>query len=76
MPGRHVTSSQTRVYLIAHQTDAPAIAAAKAGISRATAYRIESDPRLPSRKTKPRGRRRPDPLASGWESEIVPMLEA
>ena len=62
--------------MIAHQTDAPAIAAAKAGISRATAYRIESDPRLPSQKTKPRGRRRPDPLASVWESEIVPMLEA
>jgi len=58
------------------QTNAPAIAAAKAGFSAATAYRVEADPRLPSQKQKPRGRRRPDPLASVWESEIVPMLEA
>ena len=50
-------------------------AAAKGGISVATAYRIENDPRLPSQKTRPRGRR-PDPLAKFWESEIVPMLKA
>jgi transposase InsO family protein len=55
---------------------APAAAAAKAGFSRATAYRIEADPRLPSQKKAPRGRRRPDPLASVWMSEVVPMLEA
>jgi hypothetical protein len=57
-------------------TNGPAIAAAKAGLSTATAYRIEADPRLPSRKNKSRGRRRPDPLAGVWEGEIVPMLEA
>src|ERR1700726_5336383 len=57
------------------QTTAPALAAAKAGFSTATAYRIEADPRLPSQKEKPRGRRRPDPLAGVWDSEIVPMLE-
>ena len=58
------------------QTHGPSIAAAKAGFSTATAYRIESDPRLPSQKRKPRGRRRPDPLAGVWDSEIVPMMEA
>jgi transposase InsO family protein len=58
------------------QTHAPAIAAAKSGFSTATAYRIEADPRLPSQKTTPRGRRRPDPLAGVWDGEIVPMLEA
>ena len=58
------------------QINVPALAAAKAGFSTATAYRIEADPRLPSQKKKPRGRRRPDPLAGVWESEIVPMLEA
>ena len=58
------------------QTNGPAIAAAKAGFSSATAYRIEADPRLPSQKQKPRGRRRPDPLAGVWDSEIVPMLQA
>ena len=44
-------------------TDTVPIAAAKAGFSTATAYRIEKDPRLPSQKKAPRGRRRPDPLA-------------
>src|SRR5579864_2006899 len=58
------------------QSNGPAIAAAKAGFSTATAYRIEADPRLPSQKQKARGRRRPDPLASVWEGEIVPMLAA
>lgn len=53
-----------------------AVAAAKAGISTAIAYRIEADPRLPSQKPMPRGRRWPAPLASVWESEIMPMLEA
>jgi hypothetical protein len=57
------------------QSHAPAVAAAKAGFSIATAYRIEADPRLPSQKTKPRGRRRPDPLAGVWEGEIVPRRQ-
>ena len=58
------------------QTNDPAVAAAKAGFSRATAYRIEADPRLPSQKKQERGRRRPDPLAAVWDGEVVPMLEA
>ena len=58
------------------QSNAPAIAAAKAGFSTASGYRIEADPRLPSQKKKAHGRRRPDPLAGVWDSEIVPMLEA
>ncbi len=57
-------------------TDSTAAAAAKASISTATAYRIENDPRLPSQKRAPRGRRRPDPLGDLFESEVVPMLEA
>jgi transposase InsO family protein len=55
------------------QSEAPIIAAAKAGFSASTGYRFELDPRLPSQKKAPRGRRRPDPLAAVWESEIVPM---
>jgi hypothetical protein len=58
------------------QTLSPEAAAAKAGFSTSTAYRIEADPRLPSQKAVPRGRRRPDPLASYWDSEIVPILKA
>jgi hypothetical protein len=51
-------------------------AAAKAGFSTSTGYRIEADPRLPSQKRVPRSRRRPDPLAEIWEAEIVPILKA
>jgi hypothetical protein len=57
-------------------TLSPEAAAARAGFSTATAYRIEDDPRLPSQRKEPRGRRRPDPLAPYWDSEIVPMLKA
>ena len=52
------------------------VAAAKSGFSRATGYRIEDDPRLPSQKKAPRGRRRPDPLAEVWDNEIVPILQS
>jgi hypothetical protein len=51
-------------------------AATGAGLSPATAYRIERDPRLPSQKAPPRGRRRPDPLADIYDREVVPLLEA
>ena len=59
-----------------HQTETAAIAAAKAGFSAATAYRLEQDRRLPSQKQAPRGRRRRDPLAAVWDSEVVPLLKS
>ena len=59
-----------------HLTNPVPIAAAKAGISTSSGYRIAADSRLPSQKKEPRGRRRPDPLAGLWEAEIVPMLAA
>src|SRR6266567_30767 len=65
-----------RLYMSYRQTHETAVAAAKAGFSTATGYRIENDPRLPSQKKAPRGRRRPDPLADVWDSEIVPILKA
>ena len=55
--------------------DDTTIAAAKAGFSTATGYRIEADPRLPSQKKAPRGRRRPDPLIDIWDSEVLPILK-
>ena len=58
------------------KTLSPEAAAARAGFSTASAYRIEDDPRLPSQKKAPRGRRRPDPLAAYWDGEIVPILKA
>lgn len=60
-------------YRLTHNT---AVAAAKSGLSTATGYRIENDPRLPSQKKTPRGRRRPDPLKGVWDAEIIPMLQA
>jgi len=58
------------------KTETIAVAAAKASISAATAYRIERDPRLPTAKKEPRERRRPDPLSAVFEQEVVPMLAA
>lgn len=58
------------------QNHSVTVAAAKASIGRTTAFRIEKDARLPSQKTKPRGRRRPDPLANIFDAEIVPLLQA
>ncbi len=57
-------------------TDAPPVAAAKASFSAATGYRFEQDRRLPSHKTTVRDRRRPDPLADIFDTEVVPMLLA
>ncbi|MFQ5430739.1 MAG: IS21 family transposase [Phycisphaerae bacterium] len=65
-----------RLYMKFRQTNRTAVAAAKASISTATAYRIEADPRPPSHKKSPRGRRRPDPLAAIFDAEVTPMLEA
>src|SRR5467141_4800969 len=65
-----------RLYMSCRQTHDTAVASAKAGFSTATGYRIENDPRLPSQKKAPRSRRRPDPLAEVWDSEIVPILKS
>ena len=50
MPGRHLTDCQVRRYMNLRTKNQPSVAAAaaKAGFSTATGYRIESDPRLPS----------------------------
>src|SRR5262249_62423541 len=72
-PGRYITDRQMRLYMTLRHTEPPIIAAAKAGFSTASAYRIEQDPRLPSQKKMPRGRRRQDPLAAVWDNERVPL---
>ncbi len=76
MPGRHVTDRQMRLFMKFRKTHPPTVAGAKAGFSPATAYRLENDPRLPSQKQAPHGRRRADPLAEVWEGEVVAMLKA
>ena len=76
VPGCHINDHQMRLYMKLKQTNSVPVAAAKAGISMASAYRINADPCLPSQRKKPRERRRPDPLADIFETEIVPLLEA
>src|SRR5471032_2941328 len=65
-----------RLYMTYRHSKDATVAAAKSGFSRATGYRIEDDPRLPSHKKAPRGRRRPDPLAEVWDGEVVPILKS
>ena len=62
--------------MIQKKTDAIEVAAAKAGFSRASSYRIAAGPAPPSQEKKRRVRRRPDPLAGLFEEEVVPILEA
>lgn len=54
MPGRHVTDHQTRLFMKYRQNNSIEVSAAKASISRATAYRIEKEARLPSQSRPPR----------------------
>ena len=63
-----------RLYVKLRQTDTAPLPAAEAEFGPSTAYRLDKDPRLPSQKKIPRGRRRPDPLHAVWDSEIVPLL--
>jgi len=65
-----------RLFMKHRQTHTVPVAAAKAGISQATGYRLQADPTPPSQKKTPRDRRRPDPLADIFESDVVPMLQA
>jgi hypothetical protein len=64
-----------RLYMKFRHIDTPPVAAAKASFSTSTAYRLEKDPRLPSQRKAPRGRRRPDPLGDLFDAEVVPMLQ-
>jgi hypothetical protein len=65
-----------RLYMKFRQSDTLLVAAAKASFSSSTAYRLAKDSRLPSQKKQVRGRRRPDPLAGIFDTEVVPMLKA
>jgi transposase InsO family protein len=76
VPGRHINDHQMRLFMKLKLSKTLPAAAAQAGISIATAYRIGHDLRLPSDKKVPRDSRRPDPLADIFESEVVPLLQA
>ena len=76
VPGKHITDQQAKLYMNLRRTHTRETAAAKAGFSTSTGARLDADAQMPSQKKAPRGRRRPDPLAEYWDSEIVPMLRA
>ena len=64
-------------YMDIRRTTPQAVAAARAGVSVATARRIERDPRPPSERREPRPwRTREDPLALVWDGFIVPLLQS
>jgi len=58
------------------QTQPVPVAAAKAGLSQATGYRLQADPILPSQKKALRSRRRPDPLSDIFDTEVLPLLKS
>ena len=76
MPGRHITVQQMRLFMTLRQTQPVPVAAAKAGFSQATGYRLQADPILPSHKKASRGRRRPDPLSDIFDTEVLPLLKS
>lgn len=76
MPGQHINDRPVRLYMNYRRKEGPKTAAAKAGFSTASAYRIEENPRLKSQNPTQRDRRRPDPLAGVFDEEVVPMLMA
>ena len=75
VPGRHINDHQKRLFMKHRQNDGAAVAAAKAGLSTATGYRLEKARSAPPPPRSPRGRRRPDPLADIFEAEVVPILK-
>ena len=74
MPGRHATDHHMRLYMHFRQRNSLQAAAAKAGFSTATVYRFEADPRLPSSKKTPRGRRRSQPAGTSPQSTGLPQV--
>ena len=76
VPGRHINDHQKRLFMKHRQNDGVAVAAAKAGLSTATGYRLEKARSAPPPPRPARGRRRPDPLADIFEAEVVPILKA
>lgn len=78
MPGRPITVQQKRMFMRFRAAgNTPQLAAAKAGLSIATAYRLEQELDQPPTAPKPpRASRRPDPLEAVWDAEVVPMLTA
>jgi transposase InsO family protein len=76
MPGKKITDHQVHRYKHHRNKLSQVAAAAKAGISERSAWRIEHSDTLPSQRPSRSWRTRCDPLATVWDSEVVPLLRA
>jgi hypothetical protein len=76
VPGTRITDRQVHLYMSYRKHHTQELAAAKAGMSKRSARRIEHDRTLPSQKLRRYWRSRCDPFAAVWESEIVPLLQS
>ena len=76
MPGKRITDHQVTKYKTLRVNYSQEAAAAKTGISVASARRIETRATLPSQRPPRNWRTRQDPLADVWSSEVIPLLEA
>jgi hypothetical protein len=75
VPGKRITDLQVSKYKELRGKHGQEAAAAKTGISVASARRLESAVVLPSQRPPRHWRTRADPLAQVWDAEVVPMLE-
>jgi transposase InsO family protein len=75
VPGKRITDLQMSKYKQLRGEFSQEAAAAKTGISVASARRLESRVTLPSQRPPRHWRTRTDPLEAVWEAEVVPMLE-
>lgn len=75
MPGKRITDLQVNKYKALRGEHSQEAAAAKTGISVASARRVEAMTVLPSQRPPRHWRTRADPLAAVWDTEVVPMLQ-
>lgn len=76
MPGKRISDHQVTKYKDLRSKHSQEVAAAKVGVSVASARRIESALLLPSQAPVRSWRTRVDPLTEVWMAEVLPMLES
>ena len=76
MAGKRIEDHQVTKYKRLRTKHGQEVAAAKVGISVASARRIEGARALPSQRPPRSWRTRSDPFEEVWEAELVPLLEA
>ena len=76
MPGSPVTDQQARLFMTLNKSLPMAMSIPGTGFSRSTGTRLKTDPERTARPKAQRARRRSDPLAAIFESDVVPILEA